>query len=218
MKKILTIEELHQAVQTVGFLPLFKNRISGFSVEELTDPGIWFCKNVDGPWEWKGPLVKNKDVLYGKFFDNKCGFISRKWFADFLNYRRDGYDFEGRFNDNLATQKEKDVLQIVEEHPNILSIEIREYAGSLKGVDGVLAKLMMKCYLVNSDFSYKTTKEGKRYGWGVARYITPEDLLGEDFVATAYQRTPQASYDRICNHLMRLYADAKTDDIQNMIG
>lgn len=217
MTMIETMDDLYQMIQNTGFLPLFKNDIPGFSTEEHTDPRVWFAKNTDGPWEWKGPLVKTGDILYGKFFENKCGFVSKDWFADFLNYRRDGYDFEGRFNDHLASQKEKYVLHIVEEHPDILSTNIRELAGSLKGVDGVLTKLMMKCYLVNSDFSYRHTKDGRQYGWGIARYSTPEKLLGEDYVNAAYQRSPKESKDRMMNHLMNHYS-VSSEELEKILG
>lgn len=217
MEMIETMDDLYQRIQDTGFLPLFRNDIPGFSVEEHTDPRIWFAKDAEGPWEWKGPLVKTGNVLYGKFFENKCAFISKEWFGDFMNYRRDGYDFEGRFNDHLASTKEKDVLHIVEEHQDILSVNIRELAGSLKGVDGVLTKLMMKCYLVNSDFSYRQTKDGRSYGWGIARYSTPEQLLGEEYVNEAYKRSPEESKNRILNHLSNLHAVSK-DEIEKILG
>lgn len=217
MAMIKTMEDLYQMVQDTGFLPLFRNDIPGFSVEEHTDPVIWFAKDAEGPWEWKGPLVKTGEVVYGKFFENKCAFISKDWFGDFMNYRRDGYDFEGRFNDHLASAKEKDILHIVEEHPDILSVNIRELAGSLKGVDGILARLMMKCYLVNSDFSYRHTKDGRCYGWGIARYSTPEQLFGEDYVNKAYKRSPEESKEKILNYLLSLYP-VTAEKMEKMLG
>ncbi len=30
-------------------------------------------------------------------------YVSAKWFPDFANYRRDGYDFDARFEDGLAS-------------------------------------------------------------------------------------------------------------------
>ena len=43
-------------------------------------------------WEWKGDVARNRQLVYGKFFAGKAGFVSLKWFPDFCNYRRDGYD------------------------------------------------------------------------------------------------------------------------------
>ncbi len=39
---IKTKEDLIEAVHRVGFLPLFRNSIPGFSVEDHVDPSVWF--------------------------------------------------------------------------------------------------------------------------------------------------------------------------------
>ena len=43
-------KDLAAMVETYGFLPLLKNSIPGFSVEEHTPPELWFADGVDGPW------------------------------------------------------------------------------------------------------------------------------------------------------------------------
>ena len=88
-------EKLHEAVLKYGFLPFFENEIKGFSIEEHTPADRWFT-SLEGPWEWKGPVLRMGDVVYGKFFNNKAGYISLKWYPDFANFRRDGYDFDAR--------------------------------------------------------------------------------------------------------------------------
>ena len=50
---IRTMEDLMEAVETFGFLPLFQNSIPGFSVEEHAAPSAWFSGDP-GVWEWKG--------------------------------------------------------------------------------------------------------------------------------------------------------------------
>ena len=42
-------------------------------------------------------------MAYGKFFDKKSGFISKKWFSYFANYRRDGYDFDALWDEMSTT-------------------------------------------------------------------------------------------------------------------
>ena len=93
--------EMSDLVQEYGFMPFFMNEIPGFSIEEQTSKELWFSDVVDGPWEWKGPVASNGQCVYGKFFWKKTGFISMEWFQDFLNYRRNGYDYEGFFNDGF---------------------------------------------------------------------------------------------------------------------
>lgn len=87
------MEDLIEAVNYFGFLPFFENEIEGFSIAEMCDPSIYFT-GVEGPWEWKGPVISELQCAYGKFFNKKAGFITKKWFSDFANYRRDGYDFD----------------------------------------------------------------------------------------------------------------------------
>ena len=49
---IYTKEDLKEAVQALGFLPLFANEIQDFSIEEHTVPKAWFSEEP-GVWEWK---------------------------------------------------------------------------------------------------------------------------------------------------------------------
>lgn len=64
MTKIYSHEALESLVLQLGFLPLFKNNIKGFSIEEHTPSKLWFSKEHDGPWEWKGPVAINGNCVY----------------------------------------------------------------------------------------------------------------------------------------------------------
>ena len=94
--RIRSCEDLIRLIDTWGFVPFFRNAICGFSVEELTPPELWFSDTADGPWEWKGPAIRQSGCAYGKFFCGKAVFISREWFPEFANWRRDGYDYDAR--------------------------------------------------------------------------------------------------------------------------
>ena len=60
-------------------------------MEEHTSPGGWWTGDAAiDPWEWRKIIAAGDDIAYGKFFDNKAGFISKEWFPAFANYRRDG--------------------------------------------------------------------------------------------------------------------------------
>ena len=95
--RIKSSEELLEVIDRVGFMPLFENEVPGFSVENMTATSDWWCgdESVD-PWEWRIILARTGKVAYGKFFGKKAGFVSKKWFPRFANYRRDGYDFDSR--------------------------------------------------------------------------------------------------------------------------
>lgn len=50
-RELRTAEDLIAAVEEYGFLPLFRDRIPGLSVEEFCPPELWFAEDADGPWE-----------------------------------------------------------------------------------------------------------------------------------------------------------------------
>lgn len=85
--------DLIKAVTKYGFLPYFRNSIEGFSIEEHIEPRYWFS-DEDGAWEWKGSVIQKTGCAYGKFFERKAVYISKEWFPDFANYRRDVYQRE----------------------------------------------------------------------------------------------------------------------------
>ena len=69
-----------------------------------------------------------------------------------------------------------------------------------------------------ADFVYRVDKRGKEYGWGVARYTTPEAQFGDAFVRSAFTRSPEASRERILAHLSALLPHATEQQIIKMIG
>ena len=66
---IHTVDEAIEYINEIGFLPLFRNDIPGFSLEERTVPEYWWCENVDrDPWMWRAVIARRHDIVYGKFF------------------------------------------------------------------------------------------------------------------------------------------------------
>ena len=196
----------------LGFLPFFAGEIPGFSVEECCPPELWFSEEADGPWEWKGPAARSGQCVYGKFFGGKAGFISKEWFPDFANLRRDGYDFDARYEDGLAARKDKEVYDTLTEHGTLLSKELKRLCnyrkGGNRGFDTVITRLQMQTYVTIGDFVYLQDKFGRTYGWGVAQYTTPEVQFGYDFVTSAYRKDPAESKTDILTHLKSILPDA----------
>ena len=190
-------QALAEQVEALGFLPFFRNEIPGFSIEEHTPPHLWFSETADGPWEWKGPVARNGRCVYGKFFKGRAGFISLRCFPAFANYRRDGYDFDALYDDGLASHKDKQVYDALAAGGSLLSKELKLRCGygkgGAKGFDTVITRLQMRSYVCIADFEYQLDRYGRRYGWGVARYSTPEALFGRDLLADAYLQEPEAS-------------------------
>lgn len=217
---IRSVEELLNAVEHYGFLPFFKNEIKGFSIEEMCPSELWFT-DLDGPWEWKGPAAKSGRCMYGKFFGGKAGYISKSWIPDFVNFRRDGYDFDARCDDGLVYYKDKDLYETVAKHDIILSKELKEICryvkGGNKGFDTVITRLQMQGYVCIADFVYMLDRYGNPYGWGVAQYTTPEKLFGYDYITSAYKTAPEESKQKIIAHLLPLLPQATENEISKII-
>lgn len=218
---IRSIEELLATVEEYGFLPFFRNKIPGFSVEEMCPPELWFTEQ-DGPWEWKGSAAKSGRCIYGKFFGGKAGYVSKEWIPDFVNYRRDGYDFDARCDDGLVFWKDKDLFETIAEHEVILSKElkkIRNYGkdGS-KGFETVITCLQMQSYVCVADFVYMQDKFGKPYGWGVAQFTTPEHFFGYDYLASAYKTAPAVSKQKMIDHLKALFPETDEKWITKLVS
>ena len=218
---IRSAEDLTALVQEVGFLPFFRNDIEGFSIAECTPPELWFSATEDGPWEWKGPVARTKTCLYGKFFRKKACFVSAELAPDFLNYRRDGYDFDARFDEGLAYHSDKPVFDAVAASGPITTDRLKLACGFDKGsksFDPAVTRLQMQTYLCIADFVYREDRHGKPYGWGVAQYATPEQVLGYDAARSAYCREPRESGARLLEHLSRLLPDAGEKALMKVIG
>ena len=205
-------EKLAEAIEKFKILPFFPNNIWGLSVEEMCAPGMLFGGNYEeGCWEWKGPIIRMRTSGYGKIFRRKAGFISLELLPDFLNYRRAKYPVK-------IGSTEEMLFDIIKENDSLTSTELKKYIfgdkksrewGDLpdreeyqgqkktsKSIEGPLQRLQMGGWILISDFEYKTTKRGERYGWGVARYSTPETIFGNQ-IREKTGRTPEESLDHI---------------------
>lgn len=207
---IRTKADLINAVETYGIVPFFANSIPGFSAEEHAAPGVWYGEGGDWPaWDWKGEVIRETGCAYGKFFENKAAFVSREWFTDLANYRRDGYDFDARYDEGLASYRDKELFELLDANAPVLSKELKTMGdyrkGGRKGFDTIITRLQAQCYVVTSDFVYARDKYGSAYGWGIAEYSTPEKLFGEEFCDKVYARDPEESYQRLFDHLKFIF-------------
>ena len=221
---ISSMEALIDVIDELGFVPFFENEIEGFSIEEHIGEGCWYHDSDNGfwpAWEWKGPVVQAMKCAYGKFLRSKAMYISPKWFPDFANYRRDGYDFDARYDDGLASFHDKELYELLDAHAPIMSKELKQIGGygknGRKGFDTMITRLQKQCYVVISDFRYATDKFGNEYGWGIAEYSTPEKFLGKKFSNAVYKRTPEESYARILKHFKKILPDAEQGEIERIL-
>ena len=221
--KIRSEKDIYDLVQKWGFLPFFANEIKGFSIEEHTPEELWFSK-LPGPWDWKGPVLRMGNCVYGKFFNGKAGFISTKWYPDFANFRRDGYDFDARMDDGLKVDMvDVNIYEELIRYDNILSKGIRKLTGywgkeGKSGFDAIMTRLQMQGYAITCDFEYELDKHGNPYGWGLARYTTPEKYLGKSFTSKVYKKTPEESFERMYKHLRKQFPDSEGIKLAKLLG
>lgn len=212
---LYTPRDIERTINTLGFLPFFKGEVEGFSIEELISPDYWFDDEEGGygVWDWKNDIIIDGDCAYGKFYLNKACFISMEWFPDVVNWRR---------SQHTLNDDERVLLDTVVEHGSLLTREMKKMCGyggknpKRKNFDGTVTKLQMSCHLMTAMFEYNYTRDGRRYGWSVARLCTPEDFFGEERIIIP--RTPEESRTRLAKHLAKTLPDATEKQIARIIG
>ena len=227
---ICSAEDLERQVCQQGFLPFFYCGIPGFSIEERTAREYWFSDEEEGPWEWKGPIIREGHCAYGKIFNKKAGYVSLEWLADFMNYRRSRHYAK----DEDTAALDDVVLQTIISEGSATVKELRHLLGFVKGrgkrkatdlvdpmpnegkisLDPILTRLMMGMHIVIADFEYNLDRHGRPYGWGVARYTTPEALYGPLVV----DHTPEASFHKLHKHFRQLLPGIDEKKLLQLIG
>ena len=208
-------------IQNVGFLPLFSNSIPGFSIEEHVPAENWWTGDPQtDPWEWRIILSADDTIAYGKFFNKTAGFISKDFFPAFANYRRNGYDFDALFEDELASHRSKKIMDVFECDDEgigkeLLSSEIRELAGK---DEATLTDLQMQTYLIVSAFRQRKNKKDQFYGWHLSVFETPETKWGRDEVASGYSEDPSESWKKIVSRMKTHFPEAEEEQIRKLLG
>jgi hypothetical protein len=219
-EEIYSAAGLIEYIQQVGFLPLLNSGVVGYSAEEVVADDCRYVVFPEGGWDWplwkwKGPIVTEGGCVYGKFFNNKAGFISKRWWPDFYNYRRskNPRPQEGSIEDTI--------LKTLQTEGSAITRELRALCGfngtkMRSKFDGYITRLQMGCYVVTEDFVYPHDRHGNEYGWGWSLLTTPEELLGIEKCQTDH--TAEESYNLIARHIRQLQPHATDRQIQRLIG
>ena len=212
--------EMMELIGAVGFLPLLESGVAGYSADALVAHDCRYRLLDDGGWEWqlwqwKGPLVREGGFGYGKFFGGKAGFVSREWWPDFCNWRRHRHPLPD--DDSI----EAAILEVLRVNGSMITRELRAACGfngpkMRSRFDSYVTRLEMACRIVTEDFVYPRDRYGKQYGWGWSLLTTPEALWGRD--ACQCRRTPEASHQRIVQHMRRLLPHSTDDQIDKLVG
>ena len=231
--RIRSAAELTAWVDQIGFLPFFANEVAGFSAEERVAADAWWTGDrATDPWEWREEIAASHTVAYGKFFDGRAGFISQEWLPRFANARRNGWDFDGKWQSGAASQREKAVMEFFVDPESddepiftdaaLLSTELKRMAGFGKGGEknypGILTGLQMQLYLVIGGFRRRTNKRGAAYGMPVSVITAPESVWGYEKITSAYGEEPAESWRRILDHTRKMYPNADEKSVIRLIG
>ena len=113
-----------------------------------------------------------------------------------------------------------DAAKLREPHTPLLSKEWRRLSGvkNRGGFDAIVSRLQMRGYVITIDFEYAKDRSGTPYGWGLARYATPEQYWGSAFSNRVYKDMPEDSGARIADHLKRLWPEASGTALERIIG
>ena len=192
-----------------------------------------------GTRDWKGRCIIEGDLAYGKFFNGKVGYISMDYFPDFINYRRSKYQLSNQERNVLLTLQENHSLLskelrklsgyerrrpahrecnplLREAQRTQPKIRKRKITSAVESFETVTTKLQMGGRMLIADFEYSHDRQGRRYGWSVARYSTPEDFFGEERLLC--RRSPKDSYDYLLCHLMKLLPQATSPQLIKLLG
>jgi len=223
-------EDIARLVNEWGFLPFFVGEVRGFSLAEVTPSKLWFPEDDtsdNGVWDWKSDIILEADCAYGKLYSGRACFVSMDCFPDLVNCRRASVKLttqERRIldvlkaNHSLLSGELKKLCGYVKPRvphsANRISRIAEKQAGhparriqtgekkKVEGFETALTHLQMGGFVVSAAFEYKYDREGKRYGWGMARYATPEDFFGPERLRVNH--SPEESYDRLMRAIVRI--------------
>ena len=151
-------ESMIRAIQEIGIIPFSKNAVTGWSVQEITDPDFWFTSSDQlGPWDWKIEAVR-EGIVYGKFIGGKSAFATVEAYRHLMNWRRSlpkyrmaiGGTYEQKnLEERLAAHLSPTLLNCIRERESLESSEIRALLEDLipqetrKQVGGCMEKYLI---------------------------------------------------------------------------
>jgi hypothetical protein len=212
LRQITTARELTALVNEIGFIPLFKGGVEGFSVEELTPGGVWYEGGDGDPWSWREELAAEGIVAYAKLFRGRAGFVSMEMYPHLANFRREGYDFDARLDEGLVRDAERRLYELVAGGTYLASDLRKAFAG--KGFETALTALQMRTYITITGFERRKDRHGMPYGWSICCYSTSERAYGAERCTGAYDMEPRESFEMLEK---RLHEVAPGADAWNLL-
>lgn len=218
LKWIERPEQLEALIEEIGFLPLFRSDVPGFSLEDMTPRELWFQEGVTGPWEWREMLCNKGEVAYGKVFHRKAGFVSRAWLPDLVNFRRDGLDLETLYEEGWVRRSEKHLYDVLCGHFSLLTHDLKRECGLTKGYDTAILSLQMRAFVTICGIERRLNKQGQPYGWSTSRFAPMDFVFGEALTTARFDDPPGLSGQRLMDRVRAFYPEATDKQLQKLLA
>jgi hypothetical protein len=219
-RQVSSAGELIDLIHELGFLPLLRSEIPGFSAEQMVDEDCSYVVLPDGGWDWplwkwKGSVITDGGCVYGKFFGSKAGFIAMEWWPHFMNWRQ---SLNAPIEEGSV---EEAILATLQAHGSLITRELRAACGFTgpkmrSRFDAYVTRLQMQCRIVTEDFVYPRDRHNREYGWGWSLLTTPEHLYGRE--ACSCPCTPQESFAKMLNHLHQVLPQATDAHLHRLLA
>jgi hypothetical protein len=207
---------------------------AGFSMTGGNDEGVfgllhfnWKNEPLDSPihtdlWEWRVRVLEERDdIAYGKAFFRKGGFITRKWYPNFLAARRKGLGFTDFYADGLVSNYAKRVYDTLSENGALPAHEIQALAEFSKNEKSKFEKavtdLQMGLFITMCGQAQKRNKSGEEYGWPSMMLCLTEQFWGSDVFEEAAKISAEQAEASITAQVLKLNPDANQKKIKKFI-
>ena len=132
------------------------------------------------------------------------------------------YDFDSRWDEELASLRQKRIMDQFALRDELYSFELKRLAGfgkkGEKNFEGTVTDLQMGGYLLIRDFRQRLNKKGLPYGWPISVYATPETLWGCEHIASAYSMQPEQSEELVYQQVQKNFPAATEAALQRVLG
>lgn len=224
LKPICSYDTFITALKEVGFSLAGENDEAIFSLSSFFTEDIhWHTDDKEtDPWEWRmKSILERNDILYGKVFLNKGGYITKEWFTYFYVLRRQGKTFEDIYSSGEISYIAKQIYDIIEKQSNISLHEIKVMLGATKEnksqIDRAITLLQMKLLITISGQTYKTNVHGQPYGWPVTTFATVDEFVGDEVLFASQKINSEEAFNKIRDRILQLNPEAPNKKIQKFI-
>lgn len=186
-------------------------------------PVTWHTGDMEtDPWEWRIRVLDERDdIVYGKLFFKKSGYITREYLPYFLAYRQEGQTLEEAYENGTISHMARRIYDCIAENEPIPMHAIKSLLGIKKEdasrFDRALVELQTKLYLAMCGRQQKISQKGEVFGWSSTVFCLSSTLWGEEVYSQAAALTKEKAYEVIEKQILRINPDAPAKKVKKFI-